>query len=92
MFKSSTLVACVLGTVLCTAVAFADDAKPAPQPAQATAPSRSCMHDTGTRIKLGPNECSFSAGVSYTKEDVDRTGKPTASGALRLMDPSLSIH
>ena len=42
--------------------------------------------------KLAPGECSASAGRSYSKEDVDRTGKTTASGALRLMDPSVTIH
>jgi hypothetical protein len=91
MFKSSTLALCMLGAVLCTAVALADDAKPAPQAVKAAAP-KTCMHDTGTRIKLAPDECSASAGRSYTKEDVDRTGKTTAGGALRLMDPSITIH
>jgi hypothetical protein len=91
MFKSSRLALWVLGAVLCTAVAYADDAKPAPQPAHPAAP-KTCMHDTGTRIKLAPDECSASAGRSYTKEDVDRTGKTSAGGALRLMDPSITIH
>ena len=91
MFKSSTLAVAILGAVLCTAVASADDAKPAPQPAHASSPT-TCMRDTATRIKLAPDECSASAGRSYTKEDVDRTGKTTASGALRLMDPSVTIH
>jgi hypothetical protein len=50
------------------------------------------MRDSATRIKLAPNECSASAGRSYSKEDVDRTGKTTAGGALRLMDPSVTIH
>jgi hypothetical protein len=91
MFKSSTLALCMLSAVLCTAGAVADDAKPAPQPAQPKAPN-TCMHDTGTRLKLAPDECSASAGRSYTKDDVDRTGKTTAGGALRLMDPSITIH
>ena len=91
MFKSSTLAVCMLGAVLCTAVASADDANAVAKPAQVATP-KTCMHDTGTRIKLAPGECSASAGVSYTKEDVDRTGKTTASGALRLMDPSITIH
>jgi hypothetical protein len=88
MFKSSMLALCIL---LGAAVALADDAKPAPQPAHAAAP-KTCMHDTGTRIKLAPDECSASAGRNYTKEDVDRTGKTTAGGALRLMDPAITIH
>jgi hypothetical protein len=50
------------------------------------------MRDTGTRLKLAPDQCTASAGRSYSKEDVDRTGKSTASGALRLMDPSVTIH
>jgi len=91
MLKSSTLALVILGALLCTAIANADDAKPAPQPAHASSPS-TCMRDTATRIKLAPGECSASAGRSYSKEDVDRTGKTTAGGALRLMDPSVTIH
>jgi hypothetical protein len=91
MFKSSTLALCILGAGLCSAAAVADDAKPAPEPAHASSPS-TCIRDTGTRLKLAPGECTASAGRSYTKEDVDRTGKTTASGALRLMDPSVTIH
>ena len=91
MWKSALLAVCLAGAVCVTAPVFADDAKPAPQPAHASSPT-TCMRDTATRIKLAPDECSASAGRSYTKEDVDRTGKTTASGALRLMDPSVTIH
>jgi hypothetical protein len=91
MFRSSTLALCLVGAALCCAAAVADDAKPAPQPAHAASPT-GCMRDTGTRLKLAPDQCTASAGRSYSKEDVDRTGKSTASGALRLMDPSVTIH
>jgi hypothetical protein len=89
MLKSSTLALCLLGTALCTAVALADDSKPAAPAAHATSPG-SCLHDTGTRIKpSAANGCTSSPGHSYSKEDLDRTGKSTAGGALRNLDPSL---
>jgi hypothetical protein len=91
MLKSSTLVLCMLGAVLCTPIALADDSKPASQPAHASAPS-TCVHDTGTRIKPPPGECSTSPGRSYSKEDLDRTGKTSVAGALRNLSPSLTIH
>ena len=89
MFKSSTLALYMLGAVLCTAVAIADDAKPAP--AQAAAP-KTCAHDTGTRIKRAPDQCTAADSRSYTKQDVDLTGKTNASGALRQLDPSITVH
>jgi hypothetical protein len=91
MFKSSTVALCMLGAVLCTAVAIADDAKPTPAPAQAAAP-KTCVHDTGTRIKRAPGECTAADGRSYTKQDVDLTGKTNSAGALRVLDPSITVH
>jgi hypothetical protein len=91
MLKSSTLALCLMGAVLCTAVALADDSKPAAPTTPASTPS-SCVHDTGTRIKSATNGCSISPGHSYSKEELDRTGRTTAAGALRNLDPSLTIH
>ena len=90
MLKSSTLALCLMGAVLCTAVAFADDSKPAAPTTPASTPG--CVHDTGTRIKSATNGCSISPGHSYSKDDLDRTGRSTAAGALRNLDPSLTIH
>jgi hypothetical protein len=83
---------CGLGSILGAAnIAAADDSKPASESARTALPL-TCLHDTGTRIKLRPNECSLSAGRSYSKTDIDRTGKVTAGGALRLLDPSVTIR
>jgi hypothetical protein len=83
---------CAWGSILgAVGIAAADDSKPAADAARAPA-SVTCMHDTGTRLKLRPNECSSSPGRSYTRTDIDRTGQITASGALRLLDPSVTIH
>jgi hypothetical protein len=80
---------CGLGSILGAAnIAAADDSKPAPKPA----PSKfTCLHDTGSRLKLRPDDCS-GIGRSYSKENIDRTGALTAGGALRLLDPSVTIH
>jgi hypothetical protein len=31
-------------------------------------------------------------GRTYTQEDIQRTGQPTTAQALRLLDPSLTVH
>jgi len=48
-----------------------------------------CLKSTGSRIPPRPGECLNEPGHSWTQEDFDNTGKPTASGGLRLLDPSL---
>jgi hypothetical protein len=89
MLKSSLIAAGLLGAVAFTAnVAYADDAKPtAPQTKPAT-PKAGCTHDTGTR--LPPKDGCAGVGKSYSQDDISRTGQPTAGGALRLMDPSIT--
>jgi hypothetical protein len=84
MLRSSLAAALALGSLLCAAnVAIADDAKPVSQPAAAR--DRSCLRDTGSRIPVKGSECK-GVGRSYSKQDVDLTGKSTAGGALRMMD------
>jgi hypothetical protein len=92
MSNSSLLAACLLGSVLCAAaVAIADDAKPAAPPAKPAAPDTHCIHDTGTRLPVKPGECS-GVGRSYGADDIFRTGASNAGGALRLLDPSVTVR
>ena len=48
-----------------------------------------CLKSTGSRIPARPGECLSEPGHSWSQEDVQSTGKPTAGGALRQMDPLL---
>lgn len=83
--KSSLLAVSMLGALLCTAAALADDSNSASKPDKSTLHDRSCLHDTGSHIPTAPNECS-GLGRSYTEEDLDRTGAITIGGALRQLD------
>ena len=48
-----------------------------------------CLKSTGSRIPPRPGECLNEPGHSWTHEDFDSTGKTTAAGGLRNLDPAL---
>ncbi len=48
-----------------------------------------CIKSTGSRIPARPGECLSEPGHSWSRDDVESTGKTTAGGALRQMDPLL---
>ena len=50
-----------------------------------------CLSTTGTRIPLREHECA-AFGRSYTGEEIRNTGATTVDEALRLLDPSFTIH
>jgi hypothetical protein len=56
---------------------------------ETVAQNPACLSQTGTRI-AGAN-CS-EIGRSYSSEDINRTGSTTAGEALRLLDPSITVH
>lgn len=62
--------------------------------------SRNCLQDTGSRITAAANakarkagkkerDCVISAGRTYSKDDIDRTGQTDVASALRQLDPSI---
>jgi hypothetical protein len=77
-------------------------ATPVSQPvahAQATPPravpqldSRQCIRDTGSHIPPPKGQCLPVAGRSYSQEDIRRTGAITTGQALRMLDPSITVH
>ena len=77
-------------------------ATPVSQPvahAQATTPravppldSRQCIRDTGSHIPPPKGQCLPVAGRSYSQEDIRRTGTTTTGQALRMLDPSVTVH
>jgi hypothetical protein len=54
------------------------------------AQNSACLTQTGSRIATNDIACEF--GRSYSSEDISRTGSTTADGALRLLDPSITVH
>jgi hypothetical protein len=78
------------GLILASSAAIGDDATPQPEKHSAAAENPSCLTHTGSRIG-GKGKCR-GTGRSYTSEDLKRTGATTAGGALRLLDPSITVH
>ncbi|MHB8475697.1 MAG: hypothetical protein ACYDBZ_05355 [Steroidobacteraceae bacterium] len=50
-----------------------------------------CLNHTASRIPDSTGGCSAS-GRSYSSEDIQSTGSPTADEALRLLDPTVTVH
>ncbi|TLY80740.1 MAG: hypothetical protein E6K49_01400 [Gammaproteobacteria bacterium] len=50
-----------------------------------------CLPATGTRIAVREHECA-AFGRSYTGEEIRNTGASTVDEALRLLDPSITVH
>ncbi len=87
MTNPSGATAALATLCMLTACASAPSAGGPPVAAQAT---RTCPTQTGTRIPVSPPDCS-AAGRSYSNDDINRTGAATAGGALRLLDPALTV-
>ncbi|HET9389835.1 MAG TPA: hypothetical protein VFO44_09330 [Steroidobacteraceae bacterium] len=51
-----------------------------------------CIRDTGSRLPANPPGCQNVAGRSYSQDDIDRTGQTDAANALRMLDPSVTVH
>ena len=102
MFRLMFFAALAAG-VATTAFAGPQSAPATDQPATATpaAPKhaspikpgdRQCIHDTGSLIPAKKGECLPVTGRSYTKDDIDATGARTLGGALRRLDPAVTIR
>lgn len=50
-----------------------------------------CLKYTASRIPDSAGGCS-AVGRSYSSEDIQRTGAVTADEALRLLDPTITVH
>jgi hypothetical protein len=54
--------------------------------------SSTCLTSTGSRIPAGAGTHDCTAwGRSYSRTDIDQTGQTTAAGALRDLDPGLTV-
>ncbi|GFZ94886.1 hypothetical protein [Dyella caseinilytica] len=86
-----------------TAARAAPQNASAPQQPAATTPAssnhspvkpgdRNCIRDTGSLIPAKKGECLPVTGRSYSKQDIDSTGKTTIGPALQQLDPSITVH
>jgi hypothetical protein len=53
--------------------------------------SRTCLTTTGSLFTPKPGHCVNAFGNVYTQEDMWRTGRITPSGALRTLDPDVTL-
>jgi len=85
----------VIGAGLVLALVGCTTPSPTREPAStallAPAPTAGCVADTATRIPVKEHDCA-GFGRTYTQEDIQRTGQPDTAQALRLLDPSLTVH
>ena len=84
---------CAAGALL-AALSLCGCATPNSPPAKvAGGPSvpSSCLTSTGSRIPPTSGDCT-AWGRSYSQTDIDRTGKTTVAGALRNLDPTITIN
>jgi hypothetical protein len=64
---------------------------PPPKTAGGPFDPSTCLTSTGSNIPPAPGSNCVATGRSYSQTDIDQTGKSTVAGALRNLDPSLTI-
>ena len=91
MLKTSLVALCLIAP----AGACASN-PPAERHATANAASQSgspvgCVNKTASRIPASPGDCA-GFGNSYSSEALKSTGQPQAGEALRMLDPTVTVH
>ncbi|MBV8146090.1 MAG: hypothetical protein JO184_13895 [Gammaproteobacteria bacterium] len=91
MLKTSLLATCLIALAAC-----AGNPPAAPRNATANAANSSgsplgCVNKTATRLPTSQDECA-GFGNSHSDEAIKSTGQPQAQNALRLLDPTVSVH
>ncbi|WP_460832256.1 hypothetical protein [Lysobacter humi (ex Lee et al. 2017)] len=56
---------------------------------EAATTDRTCLRQTGTRIRYREGRCSAAIGRSWSRDDLLSTGRPDVVEALRALDPSI---
>jgi hypothetical protein len=92
MLKTSLLALCVV----CLAGACAGNPPAGPRHATANAASNSgspvgCVNKTATRLPTSPEDCA-GFGNSHPADAIKSTGQPQAQEALRMLDPTVTVH
>ena len=90
MLKKLLLGAClVLPLAACTTPSATRE--PPKSATLAATPAPGCVADTASSIPVKEGACA-GFGRTYTQQDIQRTGEPDTGQALRLLDPSLTVH
>ena len=71
----------------CASTAPQSDAK-----TRTAAVAPQCAAETGSRIHRDSSQCSASPSRTYTRDDIERTGSIDTAEALRLLDPTITVH
>lgn len=92
MLKTSLLAA----GLIVLAGGCASNPSPAARNATANAASNSgspvgCVNKTATRLPTSPDDCA-GFGNSHSSDAIKSTGEPRVQDALRLLDPSVTVH
>jgi len=85
--------ACAIATLLVLAACAPTTAGVKPNAAVPgpVADNPACLSHTASRIPDSAGGCT-AVGRSYSSEDIQRTGAVTADEALRLLDPTVTVH
>jgi hypothetical protein len=90
MLNKMLISACL---TLCLAACAASPS--APQATQAAAavesPPAGCVSESATRIPTSPRDCG-AYGHQWSQQDIKSTGATSAGQALRLLDPTVTVH
>ena len=83
-------------SALVLALAAAACATPVPQSLSPSAlaaqrPPPMCLQQTGTRLRMAPEDCAAS-GQSFTRQDLQRSGGLDTAQQLQLLTPTLQIR
>jgi hypothetical protein len=87
--RATSAIATVL--ILAACAMTTADVKPKAGASGAVARNPACLSQTGSRIAGNDANCP-AIGRSYSSDDINRTGSTTAGEALRLLDPSITVH
>jgi hypothetical protein len=80
------------GAVLLAACASRTaDVRPNANVSATAEPNPACLSQTASRIAGTAAHCA-EFGRTYSGEDISRTGATSAGEALRLLDPSVTLH
>lgn len=80
--------------LICTAALLAacSTTRPAATPDSRTANVTCPDSATGSHLPSKEGKCGASPMRSYSQDDVQRTGQTDVGDALRMLDPSVSVH
>jgi hypothetical protein len=85
-------VACAIFTALALAACAATTPNVKPNTASAAAAQNpACLTQTGSRITGDRTDC-LAFGRSYSRDEIDTTGKVNVGDALQILDPSITVH